>query len=140
MCFNQFIIFLLIFFCTSVFSDTHLNRRIDIRVSRLFFLNEKNLHAPNFLCNVTCDKLMFDIGFNDGADTSFYLGLNYCVVGVDANPQLVDEGRKKFRQQINEGRLVLLNAGLGEQVGNMVFFLGEDLIHSSFNKKKVLCK
>ena len=56
--------------------------------------------------------LIFDLGFNDGADAALYLQHGYSVVAVEANPLLVKEGNAKFAGAIADGRLKLLSVGI----------------------------
>lgn len=64
--------------------------------------------------------LVFDIGFNNGADTMLYLQHMYDVVAVEANPLLVKKGEERFAEAIASGRLRLLSAGIASsaQVGD----------------------
>jgi FkbM family methyltransferase len=57
----------------------------------------------------TPEKTIYDFGFYDGHDASFYLAAGFCVVGVEAAPDLYQEARVKFQKEISEGRLQLLN-------------------------------
>lgn len=87
-----------------------------------------------------CTDVTFDIGFNNGKDTAVFLQNNMCVVSVDANHAFIEEGKKKFQKEIQEGRLALFNAGLSEiNSGAIPFYLGVDPLHSSFNKRKAAC-
>lgn len=69
------------------------------------------------------NNLIYDIGFNDGADTAFYLYRNYNVVAVDADPLLIEAGQKRFAKEISEGRFVLLNNGIAPERGTLKFFV-----------------
>jgi FkbM family methyltransferase len=63
------------------------------------------------------NNLIYDIGFNCGDDTAYYLYRGYNVVGIDANPFLIAEGVKRFTKEIKEGRLTLLNYGVSNTPG-----------------------
>lgn len=54
-------------------------------------------------------KLIFDIGFHKGEDTKLYLKKGYKVIAVDANPFLIEKGKKIFFQEIASWKLILLN-------------------------------
>ena len=73
--------------------------------------------------------LAFDVGFNNGDDTALLLLQSYRVVAVEANPVLVEAGRKRFAQAVASGRLILLNIALAnsiEAAGQRVpFFINE---------------
>lgn len=64
-------------------------------------------------CNDTRKSLVYDIGLHNGLDTATYLNMGYCVVAVEANPILVAAASKKFSDAIGQGRLVILNIGVG---------------------------
>lgn len=55
------------------------------------------------------NKTIFDIGFHRGEDTGYYLYLGYDVVAVDANPDMVETATSTFANEIQAGRLVILN-------------------------------
>ena len=73
-----------------------------------------------------CDpSLIIDVGMNDGSDTAYYLHCGYRVVAVEANPELVSEAERRFRREIKDGRLTLLNVGIAEQAGEKDFWIAE---------------
>ena len=55
------------------------------------------------------EELIYDIGFHKGEDTLFYLLKGYNVVAVDADIELIEEGKSSFKEYIDNGRLILLN-------------------------------
>ena len=59
-------------------------------------------------------ELVFDLGFHNGDDTDYYLKKGYTVIAVEANPELVTEGNKRFEKEIREGRLVLHNKAFSD--------------------------
>lgn len=65
--------------------------------------------------------LIFDLGFHTGQDTEFYLKKGFRVVAVEANPALVDAGRRKFARAISGARLTLLNKGVARNAAEMTF-------------------
>lgn len=80
--------------------------------------------------------LVFDLGFHIGQDTDYYLKKGFWVVAIDANPLLIEEGRKKFAEYIDTGRLVLINIGIGERSETLPFYVNKTLSEwSSFDKK-----
>jgi FkbM family methyltransferase len=68
-------------------------------------------------------NLIYDIGFNNGDDTAYYLFRGYNVIGIDANPFLIAEGVRRFSKEIREGRLILLNYGMSNKVGVATLFI-----------------
>eukprot|EP00747_Dinoflagellata_sp_TGD_P163237 gnl/TRDRNA2_/TRDRNA2_181697_c0_seq1.p1 gnl/TRDRNA2_/TRDRNA2_181697_c0~~gnl/TRDRNA2_/TRDRNA2_181697_c0_seq1.p1 ORF type:complete len:349 (+),score=51.62 gnl/TRDRNA2_/TRDRNA2_181697_c0_seq1:66-1112(+) len=55
---------------------------------------------------------VFDLGFYDGADSQGYLQAGYCVVGIEADPILVEEANTKFSQGIASGQLRMVNVAI----------------------------
>lgn len=43
---------------------------------------------------------IYDIGFHNGDDTAHYLKEGYDVLAVEANPILVDEGKKDLQKPL----------------------------------------
>lgn len=69
------------------------------------------------------DDLIFDLGFHNGDDTGFYLAKGFSVVAVEANPELVEAGLRKYNADVREGRLILLNKAISETTGKVDFFI-----------------
>ena len=67
-----------------------------------------------------CTKVAFDIGFNTGADTKNFLEQGFCVIGVDANPDMLKTARSTVRKYGE--RVRLLNVGIDERPGNLSFY------------------
>jgi FkbM family methyltransferase len=83
------------------------------------------------------DKLIFDIGFHRGEDAALYLREGYTVVAVEANPLLVDKGKKSFHAAIKRHQLTLLNIGIGTTSGKQEFWINDDKSEwSSFDKSR----
>jgi len=55
---------------------------------------------------------VYDFGMNNGDDVEYYLKKGLRVVGVEANPALADYCRARFRKQVAEETLVILNVAL----------------------------
>jgi FkbM family methyltransferase len=60
------------------------------------------------------DNLIFDLGFYNGDDTAYYLFKGYNVVAIEANPELYNKGLERFRKEIEEEKLFLLNLAFNE--------------------------
>ena len=58
------------------------------------------------------DKLIIDLGANDGTDTFFYLKKGFNVVAVEANPVLCARLERLFARFIREDRLRVINGGV----------------------------
>lgn len=57
-------------------------------------------------------KAIYDFGMNNGDDVEYYLKKGMKVVGVEANPELCEECRKRFPAAISDGSFVILNVAL----------------------------
>lgn len=79
-------------------------------------------------------NLIIDIGMHKGEDAIHYLKSGYNVLGVEANPILVDEAKKKFSNYIKDGKLQIINVGIAEKEGILPFYKNLRLTEwSSFN-------
>jgi FkbM family methyltransferase len=88
------------------------------------FITSKNLQLKLELerrPKVTTN-FVFDIGFNDGRDTAFYMQAGFNVIAIEADPELYGKGREKFAKEIAEKRLVLLNIGIAQTAGSGLQF------------------
>jgi len=61
-----------------------------------------------------CDPAttIFDLGFYDGADSGGYLQSGYCVIAVEADPDLVKESLRNFAVWIAAGQLKVVNVAI----------------------------
>ena len=78
-------------------------------------------------------KLVYDVGMHAGEDTEFYLSRGCRVVGIEANPALVERLQDKFKAEIREGRLHIIGRAIASAHGKMRFavFQGEIDLWSS---------
>jgi FkbM family methyltransferase len=73
--------------------------------------------------NAVADRnLIYDLGVNHGEDTDFYLAKGFQVVGVEADPRIVDELKERFADSIASGRFVLEPVGLMEGEERLPFY------------------
>jgi FkbM family methyltransferase len=80
-------------------------------------------------------QLIFDVGFNDGKDTAFYLSKGYKVIAVDANPLLIKQGINNFKKEIQNQNLILLNYGISDKAEKLEFYINTKIdVWSSFIK------
>jgi len=79
-------------------------------------------------------ELIYDVGFFDGADTTFYLSRGYQVVAIDANPLMACRAKVRFAKEIEAKRLSLLNVGIAETSGTAPFWISDHLDWSSFHE------
>lgn len=81
--------------------------------------------------------LVFDIGMHNGEDSAYYLHLGYSVLGVDANPLKTAECAARFRNEIRDGRMKIINAGVLKAPGEFTFYRNlKDDGWSSFDPEK----
>lgn len=78
-------------------------------------------------------KTIFDIGMYDGSDTEYYLSEGFRVIAIEANKDLVDKARDRFRDSIVSGKLEIINAAICMNPGETVTLSisGDDLGSSS---------
>jgi len=69
--------------------------------------------------------LVFDVGFNVGQDTAFYLAEGHRVVAVEADPTLAAKGRERFAREVSTGQLTIVNVGIAEHEGEAQFWVCE---------------
>jgi FkbM family methyltransferase len=67
--------------------------------------------------------MIFDLGFHNGNDTEFYLSKGFKVVAVEPNPSLCKKGRGRFKKEITEQRLMLLEKAISSEDNFTSFFL-----------------
>ena len=70
-------------------------------------------------------KLVYDVGFNIGQDTAFYLARGHRVVAIEADPTLAEDGRKRFSRDIEAGNLEIVNVGIAQEEGSAEFWICE---------------
>ena len=70
-------------------------------------------------------KIIYDFGSNNGDDISYYLLKSDLVIAVEANPVLCDYIKKRFKQQIFNGNLIVENCVLNTEVslGQVNFYI-----------------
>jgi FkbM family methyltransferase len=79
--------------------------------------------------------LIFDIGMHEGEDTRYYLKKGYRVLAIEANPLLAKQGAARFAKAIADGRLTILNVGVGDREGLLPFYVnGRYTEWSSFDE------
>src|ERR1039457_4333005 len=66
--------------------------------------------------------LVLDIGLHNGDDAAYYLDLGYHVVGVEANPLLTSQCTPRFENEIRQGRVRVINAGVLKEPGEFTFY------------------
>jgi FkbM family methyltransferase len=78
------------------------------------------------------EKLIIDIGMHKCEDTDFYLHMNFQVIAIDANFELVIEAKKKYEDKVNNGSLVVLNYAMTDvDYGEVEFNISDETLWSS---------
>jgi FkbM family methyltransferase len=67
--------------------------------------------------------LIYDVGAHKGEDTEYYLRKGFSVVAIEPNPELYAELVAKFRQFLDCGRLILLDASISDTAGETVLYV-----------------
>ena len=86
------------------------------------------------------NNLIYDVGFHKGEDTKQYLKDGYKVVAIEANPQLVEFGKNKFKKEIESGQLILLNIGVGNIKSTLDFWVNDYCSEWSSFDKEIGCR
>jgi FkbM family methyltransferase len=61
--------------------------------------------------------LVFDIGLHKGEDTNFYLKKGYKVIAFEASPDLVEFCKNRFKNEIAERRLHIVEGAITSELG-----------------------
>ena len=81
-------------------------------------------------------KLIYDVGMNNGDDTAYYLWRGFRVVAIEPNPELVATAANRFRREIEAGYLKILNVGIAAEQGELPFWVCQtDSRLSSFDRR-----
>ena len=87
------------------------------------------------------EPYVFDIGMYDGSDTAYYLRSGFRVVAVEANPAMIEAAERRFKQEIEAGRLTLVNAALSDIESSVEFHLaGTDPGSSTLYRERIAQK
>jgi len=92
-------------------------------VSELTYSKHHGLTGAGAHC--TPLNTIFDMGFYDGADSRAYLSGGYCVIGVEADPDLVSVALSNFAVWVATGQLQIANVAVaphGEPSAWTVFY------------------
>jgi len=77
-------------------------------------------------------NLIYDIGAHQGDDTAYYLNNGFNVVAVEANPFLARELSDRFQKEIDNGKLIVVNAAIAQNAGEKIhFYVSRDHWRSS---------
>ena len=81
--------------------------------------------------------IIYDIGSNNGDDIPYYLLKSDLVVAVEANPRLCDLIKNRFKEEINNGSLVVENCvvQINDQIDKVPFYIAKNNHVLSFISK-----
>jgi len=69
----------------------------------------KDIEQPNKNHN-----LIYDVGMHKGEDTAYYLKKGFKVIAFEADPTLAEQCRQKFANEIEKGKLVIVEGAIIE--------------------------
>lgn len=82
------------------------------------------------------NKLIYDVGLNNGDDTAYYLNKGFDVLAIEADPILVSSAHQRFKSAISVGQLSILNIGIGPKREVAKFWICEEFREwNSFDKE-----
>lgn len=68
------------------------------------------------------ENIIYDLGFHKGEDAEFYLAKGFNVIALEANPLLVKKGMVKFKNNIKNGQLILINKAVTDSKKEKIRF------------------
>lgn len=71
-------------------------------------------------------QLIYDIGMHIGKDTDFYLKKGFNVVAVEANPILIEKAKIKFKKEIEENRLIIVDKAINSSKSPVDLYISDD--------------
>jgi FkbM family methyltransferase len=60
------------------------------------------------------EDLVYDVGMHKGEDTDYYLRKGFRVIGFEADPDLVEQCRNRFKEEIENGKLIVVEGAITE--------------------------
>jgi len=60
------------------------------------------------------DDLVYDVGMHKGEDTDYYIRKGFRVIGFEAAPELVEQCRSRFKDEIGNGKLIVVEGAITE--------------------------
>ena len=60
------------------------------------------------------EDLVYDVGMHKGEDTDYYIKKGFRVIGFEAEPNLVAHCRNRFSDEIEKGRLIIIEGAITE--------------------------
>jgi FkbM family methyltransferase len=72
-------------------------------------------------------NLIYDVGAHQGEDTRFYLAKGFCVVAIEASPDLCTLLESTFTDHVKNRQLTILNVAVTAVDGDIDFYLDDTL-------------
>lgn len=72
------------------------------------------------------NETVYDVGMNNGDDSRYYLDLGYDVVAVEANPELCRQAAARFKTEVGQGRLKIVNVAISDRAGELDFWINKE--------------
>src|SRR5258708_32241245 len=82
--------------------------------------------------------LIYDVGLHKGEDAAFYLKKGFKVLGIEANPKLVQHCQARFRNEVASGQLRIIEGAIApESEGpTITFYKSSDSVLSTINRNR----
>jgi FkbM family methyltransferase len=83
------------------------------------------------------EDIIYDVGANNGDDSTYYLAKGCRVVAIDANPAMCQLLRERFSREISQGRMKVVNVGVSDKLGELDFHVNRSKSAiSTFEKER----
>jgi FkbM family methyltransferase len=79
-------------------------------------------------------RLVYDVGMHRGEDTDFYLRRGFDVVGVEANPDLVQMLLEKFQPELRSGQLTIIGKAINDRPGRAKFLVSSKSVWGTLSR------
>lgn len=81
------------------------------------------------------ENLIFDLGFFTGDSSDFYIKNGYKVIGVECNPKILSLVKEKYKNEISNGDLIIVEKCITDKDDNVTsFYLSKCDLWCSANK------
>jgi FkbM family methyltransferase len=82
--------------------------------------------------------LIYDVGLHKGEDAAFYLKKGFQVVGIEANPDLVQHCQQRFPDETASGQLKIIKGAIApaSEGPTITFYRNTDSVLSTINKTR----
>ena len=77
---------------------------------------------------------VFDVGMHTGEDTNFYLHKGFRVIGIDANPEMIERAKRLFAKECATGQFVPVHCAISLETGPVTVHISEKSFWTSLNQ------